>query len=220
MKLLEVAGMALAFVVLSRSAAFPALAGMLAERREASAVAEAGRFSGLASARDSAIDLIREGAARPNIPLSLRLLPGSETVELGVGDFPLAGLVLDSGGVFLDGNNAPSNAGSPAEVIIDGGGRIVALTPQRTAPLPWPGWNPRWDAAAENNFPLITVGNGVALTLKNIALQGIGENKQALVKVLAGGRLILEEGAALGGNVAAGGNTAGGVCVEIGRAHV
>jgi hypothetical protein len=90
---------------------------------------------------DSAVDLI---AAAEEDPLFLPLASGSEPVSLGE-----PGQDLGAGGLVLRHSGAPETYTSPASVTIDGGGRTV-----------------QWREAA--NQTLITVGDGVTLTLKNI----------------------------------------------------
>jgi hypothetical protein len=72
-----------------------------------------------------------------------------------------------------------SNPNGPVTVTIDGGGRSVTLS---------------------GTGSLITVGENVALVLKNIALRGRGtsvDNTAALVTVTSGGTLELETGASI-----------------------
>jgi hypothetical protein len=71
-------------------------------------------------------------------------------------------------------------ADSPAIVVIDGGNRAITLTSSGTDPV-------------------ITVGTGVTLTLRNITLTGNTDNNAPLIKV-NGGRLVLEDGARITGN--------------------
>ncbi|MFP3090231.1 right-handed parallel beta-helix repeat-containing protein [Treponema sp. TIM-1] len=65
---------------------------------------------------------------------------------------------------------------------------------------------------------LFTVGAGVTLTLQNITLQGYNANTAPLVTVLAGGKLILEEGVTLMGNQTT--SEAGGVLVKGGELNL
>jgi hypothetical protein len=133
------------------------------------------QFSGdMLDERDSAVDLIRAAKAAGEASLYLELGPGTETVELGaIGrDIGAEGLVLDE-------------ATSPGVVVIDGGGRTVAL--------------------GEKKGTLLTVGSGVQLTLRNITLKGSGENNARLIKVAgSGAELVLEGGAAVTDNRGAG----------------
>ncbi|MDR3174867.1 MAG: hypothetical protein LBU19_11490 [Treponema sp.] len=102
--------------------------------------------------------------------------------------------------VYAKGGGDPANAvDSPRKVLIDGGGSTLR-------------------AATGNVDPLITVGGGVELTLQNITLHGVigqsGETvprKAPLVKVEAGGKLILDSGAVLKGNTNSANFSAGGV---------
>jgi hypothetical protein len=128
-------------------------------------------FSGAAADQwDSAIDLIR-AAKKDGLPsLTLRLGPGIEAVS---GDF-----ATDFGGegLFLNSEN------SPAEVIIDGRGRIIKLI----------------EAVS---VPVIIVDAGVKLTLRNITFEGIEDNNHSLILVNgSGAELILETGAVLKAN--------------------
>jgi hypothetical protein len=117
--------------------------------------------------QDSAVDLIRAAGASS---LRLRLGPGTETVELGA-----SGRDIGAEGLVLNGTT------SPGIVVIDGGGRTVALGEMRGS--------------------LLTVGSGVQLTLRNITLKGKTENNTRLVKVEGiGAELILEGGAAIADN--------------------
>jgi hypothetical protein len=88
-----------------------------------------------------------------------------------------------SGGLELNSGN------SPATVTIDGGGRTIDMT-------------------GSTMGPLITVGSGVTLELKNITLKGLStsdgdgaDNNAALIRVTDGGTLVLGEGAVIRDNV-------------------
>ncbi|MFP3090416.1 autotransporter adhesin family protein [Treponema sp. TIM-1] len=86
---------------------------------------------------------------------------------------------------------------SPTNITIDGGGRVLKIQ----------------EAGA-----LITVRNGITLTLLNITLKGMDANNRALVRVQSGGRLILGNGAVLDHNtVTAADSAGGGVRVEGGE---
>jgi sugar lactone lactonase YvrE len=80
-----------------------------------------------------------------------------------------AGTDLGAGGLVLTTSNSPAN------VAIDGGRRTVELSA---------------------GSPLITVGDGITLTLRNITLKGYGA-PDSLVIVESGGRLIRETGAVI-----------------------
>jgi hypothetical protein len=88
-------------------------------------------------------------------------------------------------------------------VVIDGNGRTVDLT------------------GAANGKPLITVGAGVTLTLKNITLKGLNSaddgynNDRSLINV-DGGTLILEDGAVISDNKCTNDFLGGGVYVTNG----
>jgi hypothetical protein len=84
---------------------------------------------------------------------------------------------------------------SPKEVLINGKGRTLQV------------------GATNLGSPLITVGEGVELTLKNITLQGRDNRSAPLVEVAAGGKLILDSGAVITGNENTAGSSAGGVKV-------
>jgi hypothetical protein len=86
---------------------------------------------------------------------------------------------------------------SPAEVTIDGCGQTVRLN------------------GGPVGAPLITVGDGVTLTLQNITLQGLNDNNASLILVADGGELVLGTGAVIMKNFNHGGY-GGGVCVEEG----
>jgi hypothetical protein len=85
-----------------------------------------------------------------------------------------------------------TTANSPAIVILDGGGRTIKL-------------------ATNSTGPIITVGAGVKLTLRNITFEGHSGNSAALIVVVAGGELVTEDGAVLMSNTNKNGNTGGGV---------
>jgi hypothetical protein len=99
---------------------------------------------------------------------------------------------LGTGGLVLDTSN------SPKAITIDGGGRVINMV------------------GAANGAPLITVKNSVTLTLKNITLIGLkagdtsGEtDNTAPVIMVAGGNLVMGEGAVIRDNTAVGGSGAG-----------
>jgi hypothetical protein len=95
----------------------------------------------------------------------------------------------------VDPDQAALAAGenSPANVIINGHGQELTIGGQGT---------------------LLTVGRGVALTLRNITLSGRSGNNAPLVTVQRGGRLTLGDGVILTGNESTG---AGGVWVNGGE---
>ena len=159
-------------------------------------------FSGDASASmDSAIDSIRANAGQTS--LNLELPEGDEAVTLSAAtDLGTTGLVLDT-------------STSPANLVIDGGGRVIDLT-----------------GSASGN-PLITVGSGVTLTLRNITFKGLrktaytvnsvtypaepgdtADNTAPVVRV-SGGTLILESNAVIQNNLSSQ-TTGGGVQVAAG----
>ncbi|MDR0638175.1 MAG: hypothetical protein LBG27_04610 [Spirochaetaceae bacterium] len=146
-------------------------------------------FSGDASAEaDSAIDLIRAAVGEQDT-LSL-LLVGGITVEAVSLDGSVPGKDFGEEGLVLNSGN------SPADVILNGGGRTISLT------------------GAANGKPVITVGPGVTLRLRNITFAGIDTNTAALIEVTGSGydnpatlsneasvgHLILEDGAVIKNN--------------------
>jgi hypothetical protein len=135
-------------------------------------------FSGRAAVvMESAIDLILLAKAEGVSPLSFTLVPWDEEVDLAkLGTDIGAGLALTS-------------ADSPPEVILDGGGKTIAL--------------------AAGTGSVITVGTGVTLTLKNITFKGSATNNTALIGV-NGGTLVLEDGAVITGNNGGGVHVSGG----------
>jgi hypothetical protein len=86
------------------------------------------------------------------------------------------------------------NITSPSHVAIDGHNRVLKLDDPGT---------------------LLTVGEGVTLTLRNITLMGNNNNRDPLVEVQARGRLVLGDGATLTGNKTYG--VTGGVWVNGGE---
>jgi hypothetical protein len=142
-------------------------------------------FSGALGTEDSVIDAIRAAKQTGKGTVSPAWTGGNEGVILDANkDLGTTGLVLVNSG---DGFDANTN-NSPAEVIIDGNGREIALTG-----LP--------------GSPLITVGSGVTLTLKNITFKGMTNNTRPLILVNMGGTLIMETGAVITGNTNGGGNS-------------
>jgi hypothetical protein len=137
-------------------------------------------FSGLASGKNSVIDVIKE-AKDETTPLQLTLQERTlEYVQIGsTWDVSERGLVLTKG------------VTSPAEVTIDGGERIIALTGEN---------EPINDNGTWVYVPLITVGNGVKLTLKNITFMGMVNNSSPLIIVEDGGELIMESGTKISDN--------------------
>jgi hypothetical protein len=141
----------------------------------------------------SAIDLIRKAKIDNKASVSIQLDnnwgPVTETVS-----FQDAGKDFGVDGLVLNSGN------SPAAVVINGNGRTVDLT------------------GAANGEPLITVGAGVTLTLKNITLKGLNSgddsgnnNNASIVLITDGGHLILESGTFITGNYCTGSYNGGGV---------
>jgi hypothetical protein len=106
---------------------------------------------------------------------------------------------LPTGMEIVTSNSITLEAGinSPAEVTIDGHGRILTID------------------AGYAQGKLLTVGKGVTLTLQNLTLLGSRENNAPLVEVRRGGTLILGTGAVLMGNKSSG--DAGGVLISTGE---
>jgi hypothetical protein len=124
----------------------------------------------------SAIDLIKDAKVMGYSLVELTLTPQTESETVNLGDDTqdiYGGLILNS-----------TTNNSPAWVIIDGGGGMVRLG----------GLDPNY-----YNGSVITVGAGVTLTLRNITFKG-KVNNAALIRVIDGGHLILEDGAVITGN--------------------
>jgi hypothetical protein len=120
---------------------------------------------------NSAIDVIREAQAKGFSSLSLKLLhPWPEEVDL----------TATSTDIGKEGSLKLGNTNSPALVTLDGGGREIALK--------------------AGTGSVITVGDGVTLTLRNITFKGSAANNVPLIKVESGGTLVLEDGAVITGN--------------------
>jgi hypothetical protein len=132
-----------------------------------------GSSTGGAGDVDSAIDIIRQAKKEGGSSLSLKLFPLTEEVNPAAADTDIKGsLVLN-------------NTNSPASVTLDGGGKTIHL-PQTMEIF---------------KISVITVGDGVTLTLKNITFKGNGnKNEKALISVTAGGTLVLEDGAVITGH--------------------
>jgi hypothetical protein len=111
---------------------------------------------------------------------------------------PRGAETVDLGTGDIAGGLVLTTGTDPANVTIDGGGRTITLT------------------GTAINHPLITVDDGVTLTLRNITLQGMSGNKASLIGVYGGGHLILETGAVITGNTNTVGN-GGGVYVSGGK---
>jgi hypothetical protein len=159
------------------------------------------QFSGKNTEEESeecAISKIREAKGQERV--SLQLVADTETVSFDADThLGLEGLILIYG---ID-----NEYGSPAEVTIDGGGKIVDLTGSNGA-----------------DKPLITVGQGVTLTLRNITFKGLSPtegdtitNSAPLVTVQDGGTFILDSNAVLTRNtIVDSSNMSPGVDVETG----
>jgi hypothetical protein len=115
-------------------------------------------------------------------------------VDLSRGNAPEMVELID-GSLGTDGMVLNLSHG-PAHVRIDGQGRKVQLTGSPTG------------------SPVLTVGSGVTLYLRNITLTGIDTNTAPLITVEAGGELVLEDGAVVEKNTNA--NRGGGILVNNG----
>ncbi|MDR1469442.1 MAG: hypothetical protein LBT00_09130 [Spirochaetaceae bacterium] len=152
---------------------------------------------------DSVIDAIRAAVGKDEVSLMLNKKVDPEPVQLGEADkdLPAEGLVLSTVEYQIYTTSSKSDyitdqtkwnpadpihsANSPDKVTIDGGGRTIA-----------------WNVTVEKNpTPLITVGDGVTLVLRNITFEGTPNttNRASLIQVYYG-TLIMESGARLTGN--------------------
>jgi hypothetical protein len=152
-------------------------------------------------AGDSVIDEIRAAKESELPEVEVKWYGGTEEVDLNANrDIGANGLILSavdyqmwSSSYYItyphknwkdQSTTYPAN--SPAEVILDGGGKTI---------IAW--------MTTSSQMPLITVGSGVTLTLKNITFRGTqsSNNKFPLIKVESGGTLIMKSGAWLTGNI-------------------
>jgi hypothetical protein len=132
---------------------------------------EAPFFSGSPSTLgDSVIDLIKKAKTESSGFLSLKLTSWDAETV----NLDAAGTDIGAGLALTAADN------SPPKVTIDGGGKEIAL--------------------GSGNGSVITVGAGVTLTLKNITFKGTSGNTKPFIKVAAGGKLILEDGAVIKDN--------------------
>jgi hypothetical protein len=144
-----------------------------------------GPFTNYETEADSVINVIRakggivrEGvtydAATATLSFLLSAAGWADAVKLA------KGMDLGTGGLVLNTGN------SPASVVINGGGRVIGLTGPATG------------------SPLITVGQGVTLTLKHITFKGLnsedGVNNTTVLVQVYGGTHILETGAVIRDN--------------------
>jgi hypothetical protein len=137
-----------------------------------------------------------EAAAKTNGTGSVyvELVGKKERVEVGK-EGPGFGVLHLAGGLELHRGYDPS---SPAEVIIDGKGVEIVLN-------------------RAGGVPLISVGEGVTLILRDITFTGRGDNNAALIKVSGeGAKLVLEEGAVIRNNGNGAEYEAGGIVVGFG----
>jgi hypothetical protein len=140
----------------------------------------------------SVVQAIRE-AGEDISSLTLNLWVGHENVvELSDNtDITSQGLTLY--------NKPIGKKNSPANITIEGNRAIVKMSITN-------GNNP--------SAPLITVGDGVKLTLRDITFMGLNNNKAPLIKVENGGTLILDNNVVITENVNS--RNGGGVYVENG----
>jgi hypothetical protein len=148
-------------------------------------VLAANSFSNGTGATGSAIDLIKAAKDAGSTSVTVNLSAGTETEVVQFADET----DLGTGGLVLTHTGDQGTWTSPAEVTIDGGGGTVALP----------------ETPDQHPHPLITVGSGVTLTLKNITFtgspgDGTHRYNSSLIKVNSGGTLILETGAGIKGN--------------------
>jgi hypothetical protein len=156
------------------------------------------RFSGQSDVDDSAIDLIKQSAGQSTLDVTIAVTAEdqNQVTLVATEDLGTTGLVLE-----YDPND-PEKTTSPAVLILNGGGLTVDLVGQPSS-----------------GHSLITVGNGVTLTLRNITLKGLNgspevRNNAPVVKVSEGGKLILESGTTITENNNL--NGAGGIVIEKG----
>jgi hypothetical protein len=162
-------------------------------------------FSNLVSDGNSALDLIGAASKGKGTSVLIGLKAGTEPEQVDLSDTSSdIGVWNDKKGLTLTTSNSPAN------VTIDGGGRVVDLT-----------------GSAQGS--LITVGEGVTLTLKNITFKGLrssgdsdsandsANNTASLIKVVAGGTLILGYRAVIRDNTTT--SNGGGVYLE-GSGHL
>jgi hypothetical protein len=135
-----------------------------------------------------------EAAAGNEGPVYVALGGGQERLEVGP-DRPGKGVSHLAGGLDLHRGEEPN---SPAEAIIDGKGAEIILE-------------------RAGGAPVICVGEGVTLFLRNITITGRKDNNAPLVRVSgAGAKLVLEDGAVIRNNSNDRANEAGGIVVGIG----
>jgi hypothetical protein len=146
---------------------------------------------------DGVLDWITKTAAAAEIEsLTLVLDPAAEDVSLTAASS--IGTGIGTGGLVLKREGNAANYTSPPAVLIDGQGKTVSMT------------------GASNGAPLITVGEGVTLMLKDITFKGMAANSAPLIRVETGGTLIFQSGACITGNESS--TNGGGVYVNNGGA--
>jgi hypothetical protein len=140
--------------------------------------------------------MIKSGKAQDSRHIQLE--PGTETVNLDAAMTDSVRFPADAAGeqALWRMNNLARHNGS-GELVIDGGGRALQL-------------------GGRGKGSLLTVGEGVSLTLRNIVLTGSSNNDSALVKVEAGGALVLGRGAVVKENRNFAVHVEGGLCVMSG----
>jgi hypothetical protein len=161
----------------------------------AEAPVSADSFSNATDTATSAIDLTKKAKSEEGKSFVYIMLPTetkTEQVDLSNVDSDIGAWGDSKKGLTLNATN------SPAKVVIDGSGWVVDLT-------------------TGSSSPLITVGTGVTLTLKNITFKGLrssgdsdnkddsANNDRSLINV-TGGTLILEDGAVIRDNYRADSN--------------
>jgi hypothetical protein len=133
-------------------------------------------------------------AAGKDGPVYVTLDGGQARLEVGP-DKPGKGVSHLAGGLDLHRGEEPN---SPAEVMIDGTGAEIVLE-------------------RAGGAPVLCVGEGVTLFLRNITFTGREDNNAPLIRVSgAGAKLVLEDGAVIRDNANGAANEAGGIVVGIG----
>jgi hypothetical protein len=121
----------------------------------------------------------------------IRDYAGQESLTYVLGEGGTETVKLDSFTDFGTAGLVLTPDTSPRNLTLDGGGRTLDLT------------------GASSGRPLITVGDGVTLTLKNITLKGLkagdpldtNNNTAPLILVQNGGTLVMESGSQVADNI-------------------
>jgi hypothetical protein len=137
-------------------------------------------FSNSTADKGSVIDAIRDSVKSADENIELNVTAGSKlSVTFADGDLAQDGDGLTLYNIAADGKEK----NSPAKVTISGNKAIVKMTGE------------------PSGSPLITVGNGVTLTLRDITFEGLPNNIAPLIEVKKGGTLIMDKnGAVITGN--------------------